>query len=177
MIIDLRTILQEPRTFEFVLEKDWWRPDGRRDQVLAFDEPLKVKMTIYQAGNKYVLDGALSGGLLVSCDRCLEPYHQDLSSVFRVFLALPPTETDQSEWELLEEDLEVDFVTGEEIDLDGIIREQIYLSLPMKSICSETCRGLCARCGGSLNNGNCQCERERGHPGFLKLKNLKIEGE
>jgi uncharacterized protein len=177
MIIDLRTILQESRTFEFVLEKDWWRPDGRRDQVLAFDEPLKVKMKIYQAGSKYVLDGALSGALLVSCDRCLDPYRQDLSSVFQVFLALPPTETDQSEWELLEEDLEVDFVTGEEIELDEIIREQIYLSLPMKSICSETCRGLCAHCGGSLNKGNCQCEQERGHPGFLKLKNLKIEGE
>jgi len=177
MIIDLRTITEESRTFEFVLGQEWWRPDGERDQVLAFDGPLNVRITIYQAGDKYILDGVLSGGLLVRCDRCLESYHQDISSVFQIFLALPPAESNQSEWELLEEDLEVEFVTGEEFNPDGIIREQVYLSLPMTSLCRETCRGLCARCGGNLNHGDCQCEPEGGHPGFLKLKNLKTKGE
>jgi uncharacterized protein len=177
MIIDLRTILQDSHTFECILEKDWWLPDGQSDQVLAFDEPVTVKIKIYKAGEKYILDGVLAGGILVRCDRCLEPYHRDLSHVFQLFLTLSPAETRQSEMELLEEDLDVDFIRGEEIDLDEIIREQIYLSLPMKSLCRETCRGLCGGCGASLNTENCQCEKEKGHPGFLELKKLKIKGE
>ena len=177
MIIDLRTIPTGFRSLEFVLEKDWWRSDGQRDQVLGIDTPVQVKMKIYRAGDKYVLDGELSGGFQVVCDRCLEAYHRELKTVFRVFLALPLPETDQTEIELAEEDLEVDFIRGEEIDLDEIIREQIYLSLPMKSLCSGNCLGLCPICGSNLNAGNCQCHRKQGHPAFLKLKNLKTQGE
>ena len=177
MIIDLRTVPDGTRSYEFVLEKDWWRSDEGKDQVLSIDTPIQVKIKIYKAGDKYVLDGDMVGGLQVRCDRCLEPYHQDLESVFRVFLALPLPATDMTEVELVEEDLEVDFVRGEEIDVDEIIREQTYLSLPMKSLCRKKCLGLCPVCGSNLNAEDCQCYREQGHPGFSKLKNLKIQGE
>jgi uncharacterized protein len=129
---------------------------------------------IYRAGEKFVLNGELYGGLRVMCDRCLKPYSKDLRTDFKVFLSLPSANDDKSEIELVEEDMEVEFITGEEIDLDEIIREQIYLSLPLKSLCSESCLGLCPNCGTDLNEANCQCFREQGHPGLLKLKNLKI---
>lgn len=177
MIVDLRTIPEGTRSFHFVLEEDWWGSDGQRDQIQGIDTPVQVKIELYKAGDKYVLDGALSGGLQVVCDRCLEAYHRELRTAFRVFLALPLPETDQTEIELAEKDLEIDFIRGEEIDLDEIIREQIYLSLPMKSLCSQNCQGLCPVCGSNLNAGNCKCHREQGHPAFLKLKNVKIEGE
>ncbi len=177
MIIDLRTIPDGPRRFEFLLEKDWWPSEGRKDQVLGIDIPIQIKIKIYKAGDKYVLEGDMVGGLQVQCDRCLEPYHRELKSAFRVFLALPLPETDQTEVELVEGDLEVDFIKGEEVDLDEIIREQIYLSLSMKSLCSESCLGLCPICGSNLNTGDCQCHRKPGHPGFSKLKNLKVQGE
>ncbi len=174
MIIDLRTIPQGPRNFELLLQQDWWHSDEQKDQILALDAPLEVKMRIYRAGDKYILEGNLSGGLQVRCDRCLESYHQDLRSPFRVFLALPLREMDEAEVELMEEDLEVDFTRGGNIDLDEVLRGQIYLSLPMKSLCRENCLGLCPICGANLNERKCQCHQEQGHPGLLKLKNLKI---
>jgi uncharacterized protein len=177
MIIDLRTISDSYQSYEIELEKDWWRPDGPNDQVHAFDQPLQVRLGIYRAGDRYVLEGRLSGGVLASCDRCVEPYHLDLKSDFKVFLTLPLSDSDEAEIELLEEDMEVDFIKGEEVDVDEVIREQIYLSLPMKSLCGESCLGLCPICGGNLNKGKCRCQREYGHPAFSKLKNLKIEGD
>ena len=84
---------------------------------------------------------------------------------------------DRDETELAEEDMEVDFVKGEEIDLADMLREQIYLSLPVKLICHSDCRGICPKCGINLNTGQCRCRQELGHPGFAKLKNLKIQGE
>lgn len=178
MIVDLRTIPHGSRDFEFLIGQDGWRYDKQEDQILAFDAPLQAKIRIYRAVEKYekyLLEGDISGGLQVRCDRCLEPYHHDLRSHFRVFLALPVPEMDEAEVELVEEDLEVNFIRGEKIDLDEVIREQIYLSLSMKSLCSEHCSGLCPICGRNLNEGECQCHREQGHPGFLKLKNLKTQ--
>ena len=139
--------------------------------------PLEVKIRIDKAGDKYIVDGELKGDVLARCDRCLEPYDHELKTSFHLFLALQNPETDEAEIELLDEEMEVEFIKGEEIDLSDIVREQIYLSLPMKSLCSKDCSGLCPICGKNLNQGECQCKREKGHPGFLKLKNLNIEGE
>ncbi len=177
MKVDLRTIADGPRSFEFVLEKDWWCSGGQNDHILALDAPLRVKTTIYKAGDRYVLDGEFSGGLELGCDRCLEPYHRELKSAFKVFLALPLPDKDETEVELMEADLEVDFIRGEEVDLAEIVREQVYLSLPIKSVCSESCLGLCPVCGASLNKENCRCHREYGHHAFSKLRDLKIQGE
>ena len=177
MIIDLRTILQEPQDFFYVLEKGWWRPEGPMDPIIGMETPLQVKIRIDKAGNKYIFDGALEGSILALCDRCLETYSHDLKTSFHLFLALQHTETGEAEIELMEEEMEVDFIKGEEIDLDDIVREQIYLSLPMKSLCSKNCLGLCPTCGQNLNKGPCQCKVKKGHPGLLKLKTLKFEGE
>ncbi|MFC1532065.1 DUF177 domain-containing protein [Thermodesulfobacteriota bacterium] len=178
MIINLKAIPKDgTRSIEFHLDNDWWNPDGRNDQVLGFDIPLAVKIEIYRAGDKYALEGDLAGRLQIICDRCLDVYRLDLRFDFRQILALPPPEMEKAEIELLEEDMEIGFIRGEEIDLDDIIREQLYLSLPVKSLCQEECLGLCSICGSNLNDGDCQCKKEQGHPSLSKLKSLKIEGE
>ena len=177
MIIDLKTILQEPQDFFYVLEKGWWRPEGPMDPIIGMETPLQVKIRIDKAGNKYIFDGALEGSILALCDRCLETFSHGLKTSFHLFLALQHSETGEAEVELIEEEMEVDFIKGDEIDLNDVVREQIYLSLPMKSLCSESCLGLCPLCGKNLNKGICQCKVEKGHPGLMKLKNLKIEGE
>ncbi|MBM4294554.1 MAG: DUF177 domain-containing protein, partial [Deltaproteobacteria bacterium] len=62
------------------------------------------------------------------------------------------------EEELTAADLDVDFISGENIDLQGIVREQIILSMPLKPLCHEDCRGLCPGCGANLNREACTCE-------------------
>ena len=177
MIIDLRTLSTGSQSFQFALETEWWASVGEKDLILGIDRPIQVRIEIYPAGDKYVLDGTLSGGIQVLCDRCLESYHRELKTSFRVFLALPLPQTEEDDIELAEEDMEVDFIRGNEIDLDEIIHEQVYLTIPMKSLCKEDCLGLCPKCGSNLNAGKCQCDKEQGHPAFLKLQNLKIEGD
>ncbi len=43
------------------------------------------------------------------------------------------------------------------IELDDVIREEILLSFPAKILCSDSCKGLCARCGADLNKERCRC--------------------
>ena len=174
MIIDLRSISRGARHFAFTFEPGWWQGFWQHDQVLGLDCPLEVNIEISKAGNKYVLYGNLKGGLQLRCDRCLESYHNDLKANFRLILMLAPPDMDESELELSEEDLSVDFIVGDEIDPGEIVREQVYLALPMKTLCKEDCSGLCPLCGTNLNMGRCECEPEVGHPGFRKLKKTKV---
>ena len=179
MIIDLRNISEEIREFDFFLNEDWWQGSGKREQdrFLGPDMPMNVGGHIYKAGNKYILNGRINGGLQIKCDRCLEPFHYDVKSDFQLYFTLSILNSDQSDVELQDDDMEVDFIRGDFIELDDIIREQIYLSLPMKSLCRENCSGLCPSCGRNLNKERCQCRQEQGHPGFATLKNFKVKGE
>jgi uncharacterized protein len=173
MIIDLQAITDETE-FSEVLEEGWWRSGARGDQILGLDAPLRVTIKVSKAGDKFLVEGTLRGGIQIRCDRCLEPFHREMQSQFHVYLVVPREGADQEEIELLDEDLEVDFIKGDTIDLNDIIREQIYLTLPMRSICRESCRGLCPACGANLNEGPCQCRKTEGPPAFSKLK---LKGE
>ena len=173
MIIDLQAITEETE-FSEVLEEGWWQPGGIDDQILGLDAPLRVQAKISRAADKILVQGTVRGGIRVRCDRCLEPFHRDLESDFHVYLVVPGQGADQEEIELLDEDMEVDFIKGDAIDLGDMVREQVYLSLPMRSICMETCRGLCPSCGINLNEKDCRCRKAEGHPAFSKLR---LKGE
>jgi uncharacterized protein len=176
MIIDLRTLPEESWITE-TLDENWWSPDGPEDTMLSLDRPLKVNVHVYKVGDKYLLDGDISGRARVRCDRCLEPYHWELKSSFHVSLLVRSTTPHEAELELLEQDMEVEFINGETVDLNAILREQVYLALPMKNLCREDCLGLCPLCGANLNEGPCRCRKDSGHPAFSKLKSMKIKGE
>ena len=177
MIIDLNNIETGSRQFDFTLNTGWWQSEKENRQILGFDGPVKCHVEIARAGIRYILDGHIFGYAWVSCDRCLESYRRLLDVEFRLFLSAPFSDSDQKEFELSEDDMSVQFVECHEIDLKEVIRDQIVISLPMKSLCHEDCLGLCPVCGINLNEHKCKCRRSEGHPGFAKLKALSQNGE
>jgi uncharacterized protein len=173
MLIDLQAISEE-REFNDVLEEGWWQPAPGDDQILGLDGPLHVRVKVSKAADKFLVQGTIRGGIRIRCDRCLEPFHKKVESQLHVTLVVPREGSDQEEIELLDEDMEVDFVKGDAVDLSDVIREQIYLSLPMRSICKENCRGLCPVCGANLNETSCPCRKAESPPAFSKLR---LKGE
>lgn len=174
MIVDLKSIPGKGvKTFELSLDRNWWIPDRYDDNIDSFESPVKVRIEIYRVDNKFVLNGTLRGTLRIICDRCLELFSQEIKSDFNSFLIPSPEDIDKVELELMEDDMDVSFIENDEVNLDDIIREQFYLSIPIKSICRENCLGLCSKCGCNLNKFSCDCIREQGHPGFSVLKKLK----
>jgi uncharacterized protein len=171
MILSLKAIQEETEVSE-VLERDWW-PAAESDQILGIDVPLHVRIKVAKVDDKFLLEGKVTGGVLLRCDRCLDSFHWDLASRFHLSLLSPKPGNEPMEVELLDDDMEVEFVQGEAIDLDRMIMGQIYLSLPMKSLCKEGCLGLCPACGVNLNVKRCECAPQNINPAFEKLKNLK----
>ncbi len=171
MIFDLKTASEKPVTLDFTLSPEWWKGDEYDNPILGFDREMQVHLFIKRTGQRYVLEGRLKGGLMLRCDRCIEAFHFDLETEFRLFLTPYPQQLEE-EIELGEEDMSVVFISEDEIELDELIKAEIYLSLPMKILCKEDCAGLCPMCGKNLNKGRCNCKKEAGHPAFMKLKDL-----
>jgi uncharacterized protein len=160
MIIDLKTIPQDvPKHFEFCLEKGWWNPDEQDGQIRGISNPVTATVDIYKAGDKYILEGEMNGSVRIRCDRCLGIYDFGVKTGFKLFFAKNSRYGNKAEIELLEEDMETGFINGDEIELDDIFKEQLYLSLPIKSLCKDECLGLCPVCGTDLNIQRCNCRK------------------
>ena len=46
------------------------------------------------------------------------------------------------------------------VDLDELAQTAFILAMDTKNLCSEDCKGLCAKCGADLNLGPCGCRPE-----------------
>lgn len=83
--------------------------------------------------------------------------------------------TAEEEVELSAEDLEFSFYHGEEFDLSDLVAEEIFLAMPMRFLCQESCRGLCPKCGVNLNRGPCSCPADAETSPFAVLKGFKLK--
>ncbi|HEY7676831.1 MAG TPA: DUF177 domain-containing protein [Candidatus Methylomirabilis sp.] len=108
----------------------------------------------------------------LACSRCLEPFALTIAEPFEVQY-LPSQELGEEEAELSGAELDVVPLAEDRIDVDALLRENILLSLPVQPVCREACRGLCPRCGASLNAGPCACPPERPDPRLQALAKLR----
>jgi uncharacterized protein len=49
------------------------------------------------------------------------------------------------------------------------------LSIPLKVLCKDDCKGLCPRCGINLNDTSCSCDTTDTDPRWAPLSKLKDE--
>lgn len=61
----------------------------------------------------------------------------------------------------------------EKIYLKEDIYEYAELSIPLKRLCKDDCKGLCPHCGKNLNEETCNCKDEKTHDVWEPLKKLK----
>jgi len=139
--------------------------------LIRFFTPVQVRLKLERTGNRILVRGSISTGYLLTCSLCLEEFNIRMSEeVFSVFTPFPEEYIDG---EIAAEDLNEEYYEGEEIDLWPLIREYLFLGMPIKPACRDNCKGLCPICGQNLNKKRCDCSSQVGHPGFSKLKQLR----
>ena len=135
--------------------------------------PVKLAFEIYKDKSTFRLVGHTGTTLEVPCSRCLEPMAVPVDAAFDLRYQPHSENTGEGEREIEEDDLTTAFYRNDEIDLEHLMREQFYLALPMKPLCSDDCKGLCAMCGTNLNRGTCDCKRDFADPRFDALRELR----
>lgn len=124
--------------------------------------------------------GRLTGSCDLTCGRCLTRYGLPLDQT--LFLIFTPQEVSEAGAELSDDDgaddTEFLFHAPEGIaDLDDLIREQIWLALPLKPLCSVDCKGLCPTCGTDKNRIECDCRDEEIDPRLAPLLRFKQQND
>jgi len=142
------------------------------DTILS---PVNAHLRIEKFDTEVLVKGELSTEVYLQCSRCLKDFQQTLT--VPVEAVYHPAEELKSEdnYAIPNEELDMDFYSGEELDLFTIMKEQIELNLPMKPLCDDSCKGLCPLCGTDLNTGSCKCSVSDTDPRFAALKLLKKE--
>lgn len=155
----------------YEISDDAWFPESELYRIA----PVQAELVLNRKGdNQVVVQGFLRTGVRLACDRCLADYDFPVDADFHLVLEVP---TDES-WHIKElecsgTDLDTVLLSEPVVDFWDILRQQLYLSLPDKLICSPQCRGLCPICGIDLNTGECSCVPEIKESPFAVLAALK----
>ena len=173
--ISIKSIPETGKELSLDLGKEWFDRWREEDPGLEFSQgAVHGSVTLAKHGHDILVRGHLEGRLALACGRCLEPFSSLLETDFDLLLAPAPQGDGPEEEELSPSDLDVDFYSGETVDLEAIIREQIILMVPLKPLCLEACKGLCPVCGVNRNRESCSCQVEKSDSPFAKLAKLKI---
>ncbi len=105
-------------------------------------------------------------GYTGTCARCLEPVKDALTVELARTVVAEGTLTEKQ----LEENVdEYAVVRSGFLDLDELIGEEIFLTFPMRILCSPDCPGLCPKCGKPLKLGDCGCQKREIDPRWAVL--------
>jgi uncharacterized protein len=117
-----------------------------KERLFRVEGPISYDLFTQKVGHELLVQGKLALPLAVECGRCTDFFSTILkvSSFLRAYAVPEGTET---------------------VDLTADIREDILVSLPVFSLCSSDCKGLCPTCGKNLNQGPCACKPKPGAGG------------
>lgn len=157
--------------FSGQIHNDGWFPIDEIDLVVDPDGLITAGLA---GRDKVLVTGQMTCAVLVPCDRCCEPVKLDLTAEFNYECIFGSEEVDEvrHETECREEDLNRIYVKEPVIDIGVMCREQLFLALPSRVVCDESCNGLCSVCGTDLNKNTCDCETEINASPFSILSKL-----
>ena len=152
--------------------------DGREELLppeYVFAQGAKAQVKLSLEGRTVVVSGRASAGYTTPCARCAEPASKKIDVPVNIVLKPFPTRDEDRV-----EDVQLGFYDGKEIDCDQVVEEFLMLSLPYTVLCSDSCRGLCQRCGANLNEKSCDCTSPEDQPPagderFSILRGLKVQ--
>lgn len=158
----------------FSVDDRSWVP---RNEIVC-QGPGACAVSLAKEGGRVLLAGTLRLPIVLECDRCLEPFPYTLDEEFEVVFELLAEEEQAdlaSEHFCKGTELDVVYLAEPVVDVFSTLAQQVYLGLPEKRLCSDTCLGLCPECGANLNRSSCDCNKGGGSSPFNILAKLKAQ--
>ena len=150
MRLDLRDVILVPdaeKSFQCQVDLSDLEFYGRKPIV----RPVLAQGSVVNHAGALVLNGTARSELDLVCDRCGKEFSREKAVPLDCLLADELEDEENDEIVLLE---------GSEVDLDELVTTAFVLAMDTQTLCSEDCKGLCAKCGADLNLGPCGCRPE-----------------
>lgn len=143
--------------------------EGKLEQQTYSGDPVrfvgtgKLIGTYVYDGKTFRVDAEAEASYETTCARCNKPMVQKLSFSLTEHFVRSVYKTPDDELYPYE---------GEKLDLQEAFFDNLFLEMPMTTVCSETCKGLCPICGADLNRGQCDCQKSKIDARFSALESL-----
>lgn len=134
-----------------------------------FKHQVFANVTVEKSGSQVFLKAQISVEGSFDCDRCLTPFVSHLSSSYRMYYVTEGSgdrSIDPAELQIVPPGFSV-------IDLTDDVRQTVLLSVPLKLLCRDDCKGLCPHCGINLNFETCNCNEASVDPRWEQLVRVK----
>ena len=118
------------------------------------------------------LKGSFRGEFEVPCARCVEPVAHPLEGEFDLLFRPPGVDAIGAEHAITTPETEIGYYENGGLALEDVLREQVLLSLPARTLCQPDCKGLCPRCGLNRNETACSCDQGPSDPRWGALADL-----
>ncbi len=150
----------------FEIKDESWFPDHEMQRT----GPVHSIIILKRNGvDRVLLDGEIKTTIAFDCDRCLENYTMDLDNSFKLDLEYAPSnELEPAEHKVSLSEMDMIYLKEPVIDVFEILKQQVFLMVPEKHLCAESCKGLCPGCGASLNLESCDCKKEFKSSPFIR---------
>lgn len=162
---ELFSVKGKEKTYNLDITMDEFSTSEAKYPIVS-KEPVILRL-LNLGDKKLLLTGTAGVTLEIPCDRCLEPVTYEIRLDFNEELDLNLTEAQRAE--LLNEQL---YIKGYNLDVDQLLSNELLLNLPMKILCSESCKGICNRCGVNFNHGTCSCDQSSPDPRMARIQDL-----
>jgi DUF177 domain-containing protein len=139
--------------------------EGRADLIEETHGPRTVVQDIR-------LRASYSGEFEIACARCLTPVHKKLDGQFDLLFRPLGADAGAPERSISASETEIGYYQKSSLMLEDVLREQVLLALPTRTLCREDCKGLCPRCGRDLNTETCTCDSAPADPRWSALSDL-----
>ncbi len=162
MKINIQNLEQNLLDVEGKIKSDFLEPNLRR----FYPNEVEVLARLDKFGKGYKVDVQAQTRALYKCDRCLKSFEKDLNIRQKQIYGL------SNEDDVVDSDTIELPANAIEIDISPVLSEMFTLHHPLKMLCSDSCKGICPKCGADLNTETCSCDEETGDPRWAELKKL-----
>ncbi|MEO0224985.1 MAG: DUF177 domain-containing protein [candidate division WOR-3 bacterium] len=100
---------------------------------------IQTEINIYRNRNNYEMEITSKFKMLLFCSRCLNEFEKEFVENDHFYLKEGFEKTDE-ETTFSDEDAYTIFFNDDIIDISPLVREQVILSIPIKPLCSDSCK-------------------------------------
>lgn len=177
MLITPLQLVDEPLAIDEIIQPGTldYTPDLRQTGPLPVKGSADLLVEHRDEGshvNDIRLRAAYHGDFEILCARCVEPVALPLKGEFDLLFRPEKADAMGGEHAITPEETEIGYYQESGLSLEDVVREQVLLSLPGRTLCKEDCKGLCPRCGQNLNLATCSCGDVPSDPRWNALADL-----
>jgi uncharacterized protein len=163
VLLDVRDLLHDRGAARRLTLEERFEGMGTELARVPGEQPVRIDVVIESVVEGLEVSGPVSGRIAYRCARCLKPFDGRFRVEVRERFA-PGASDDADEYP----------ITDGHIDLEPMVRDTVVLGMPFSPLCRPDCLGLCERCGGDRNLGECTCGPEV-DPRWAILDGLQID--